>query len=71
MSLLLPVDGCPECVRTVAHPWRVTSDGTSDGIVAHYRCPGCRHSWWTTWHISALDLPCPGCPACNSQEGAA
>lgn len=71
MNLLVPVDGCPNCIDALAHPYRVTGDGTADGIVAYYRCPACLYSWWTSWHSSALSLRCPGCPACVREAGAA
>ena len=63
---LLPTDGCPRCVSGVPnHPHRVEFDSDGTGLVAWYRCRHCRNSWWTSWGISALDLPCPGCPACE------
>lgn len=75
MSLLLPTDGCDNCMTVErsfpVHPFQVIGDGTPDGIFAFYRCPGCGLSWWTGWHASALALPCPGCALCRSPAGVA
>jgi hypothetical protein len=74
-NLLLPTDNCGMCVTEeraiTVHPHRVTVDGDGTGVRAWYRCPGCGHRWWTGWAIDALDLPCPGCPACQREAGAA
>jgi hypothetical protein len=65
-----PVDGCGECItekhHVLVHPYRVVIDRDRQGLRAWYRCPECLWSWWTSWHISALDSPCPGCPLCRT-----
>jgi hypothetical protein len=62
---LLPTDGCPSCVTAdPVHPFAVVA---GRDIAADYQCPACGHRWRTNWHISALDLPCPGCPACTGE----
>ncbi len=75
MELLLPTDGCPNCISVDnaarVHPHRVRKDTKGSGIFAYYRCPVCRLSWMTGWSADAAELPCPGCPACDSQAGAA
>jgi hypothetical protein len=75
MDLLLPTDGCDNCMTMErsfpVHPYRVISDGTPDGIFAFYRCPQCCLSWRTGWGVSNLALPCPGCALCTPQAGAA
>lgn len=63
MTLLLPTDGCPQCVTArPVHPWVVLKHDTS--MTAWYVCPACRHEWSCNWALSALDLPCPGCKDC-------
>jgi hypothetical protein len=73
---LLPTDSCPRCYteRVTTHPFRVvTGTGGGDGLRAWYRCPRCRYSWWCSWGIDALALPCPGCDLCQpgQQQGVA
>lgn len=69
-TLLLPTDGCPECISPdPVHPHRV--GGPGDGpFRAEYRCPVCGYNWSTYWTADALTLPCPGCPACTNTRGA-
>ena len=62
---LLPTDGCPRCITAdPVHPHRLEFSDDALSLAAWYRCPACRWSWVTGWDSSALDLPCPGCPAC-------
>jgi hypothetical protein len=75
VTLLLPTDGCPNCITThkgaPIHPDRVEIQGS--GLRAWYRCHRCLYSWWTAWRVEALKMPCPGCEACTAlrEEGAA
>ena len=70
MAPLLPTDGCPSCITPdPVHPYRVEVLETDMRLIAWYRCPSCGWSWTTGWARDALDLPCPGCPACRSDEG--
>jgi hypothetical protein len=69
-ALLLPTDGCPACLTAVpVHPFNVDLMADSRCAGAAYRCPECSHQWWTGWDISALDVPCPGCPSCRAGCG--
>lgn len=68
MDLLLPTDGCDNCMTVErsfpVHPYRVDEDFRADSIRAWYKCPACGYRWWTGWTSEALDVPCPGCPSC-------
>lgn len=73
MTLLLPTDGCRECVTETkgspVHPYQVVD--LDPGVVAGYRCPSCDYVWWTSWAPEALGLPCPGCDLCVAEMGGA
>ena len=76
MSLLLPVDGCSNCITAgrvrLVHPYQVAELVIDSlGIRAWYKCPDCGHGWWTGWEHAQLDVPCPGCPLCAPQAGVA
>jgi hypothetical protein len=85
MSLLLPADGCPDCITETicasVHPYRLEFMPAEDSgrrwvhfdawVKAFYRCPRCRYSWWTGWSPGAINLPCPGCDLCQPESGAA
>lgn len=66
MTLLLPTDGCPECLSMPVHPYDIGPAG--DSFIALYHCPACGHGWWTGWMADAMDLPCPGCPECSDTK---
>jgi hypothetical protein len=71
-GLLLPTDSCPECVTGPAHPFISYPLHPVKGPVwSWYLCPGCGHRWWSSWHIGALTLPCPGCRLCEQAKGGA
>jgi hypothetical protein len=74
VTLLLPTDGCPGCVRPVpVHPFLSYPLHPVKGPVwSWYQCPSCGDRWWSSWHIGAWTLPCPGCGLCDQAgEGAA
>jgi hypothetical protein len=48
-------DRCPQCcVPVPIAPER--SEPADDGASIHadYRCPYCKHTWFTTWNAAAL-----------------
>ena len=49
-----PADGCPRCNHGFGVvPYRVEQPRPT-GVQCWYRCPRCRHSWWTCWGIRGL-----------------
>jgi hypothetical protein len=68
ISLLLPTDGCPQCISgTPVHP-RDVNVRDEFCLRAWYACPACGHRWDTYWALEARDLPCPGCPGCSDER---
>ena len=68
MTLLLPTDGCPECVTgDPVHPYQVHPQGRAGGIKAWYWCPVCGRRWPCWWAPEAAELPCPGCDLCVAE----
>jgi hypothetical protein len=43
-------DACERCCRYDVLPEAAVADG-ADGIVAGYRCPGCRWTWTCGWTV--------------------
>lgn len=75
-ALLLPVDGCPNCITAahmrLVHPYEVAEHLIdSEGIRAFYECPDCGYHWFTGWVSGQLTVACPGCPSCVPQAGVA
>jgi hypothetical protein len=46
------LDGCPKCMVSNNTPalWAISGDT----LVCVYQCAGCRHAWWTSWHIPSI-----------------
>jgi len=44
-------DACPKCGRRDNEP--KGAQIARQTLVAVYRCPDCRHGWWTGWGLPA------------------
>jgi len=44
------LDACPRCYRRGIPPGLTAIRRNT--LVAAYRCPRCRHGWWTAWDLT-------------------